>query len=796
MRSILIKLAVVPIILALQVFCAAIAFSGPASAQGTPGLPEQPSPPAVDVSELKALAETLEDEGRRNALVSQLRALIAAKEKIAEAEQPLNLGDRLLDYAAGTAAYAQEAIGDVRGYFGDWPAFLDRLRQELGDPAGRSRGLQEALAFAGIFIAGWVAELVLRRLLTGSRRRLDAAAERRGIARLPPVAARFLLDLFPLVAFAAAAYGAAVMLEPTAKVRTVGLHFVNAYLIASGLMVAARLLLAPTSRALRLLPLSDVTAHGLYVWCRRFVNLGVFGYFVIAAVFLLGLPRRGAEALFTGLGLIFAGLAIVFVLRHRRKVSQWLRRRAASASQRLGTAQLLSGLAVVWHLPAIAYIVGFFIVAAFRIEGGFAFMFRATLLSLLVLAGAWLLLLGLRRLLKTIGDASKRAPETSSFHRRASAYLPVVAGGLRLVVLICAVLLLLQVWSIDAWSLLQRPWGQRAVSAILSIGMVLVFAIVFWELASNAIARYLERSSSGESSVQHSARIRTLLPLLRKALFVFLLIMVVMITLSELGVNIAPLLAGAGVVGLAIGFGAQKLVQDVITGIFMLVEDALAVGDVVNVAGIGGLVEDMSIRSIRLRDLSGNVHTVPFSSVGTVTNMTKVFSYYLLDIGVSYREDTDKVAQVCKDIVEEMRSESEFAADILEPLEVLGLDQFVDSAVIIKARIKTRPIKQWGVGREFNRRMKKRFDKLGIEFPFPHRTIQLDVDKRGEAPPLHELAADAAAPPPPPPQPPPAATQPAAKPEASITPAPKRHTAEETPAAKTSLLPDPSAPSS
>ena len=353
--------------------------------------------------------------------------------------------------------------------------------------------------------------------------------------------------------------------------------------------------------------------------------------------------------------------------------------------------------------------------------------------------------------------------------------------------------MLLQVWSVDVWSLLQRPWGQRAVSATLSIGMVVVFAVVFWELASNAIARYLEKSSS-ESSSQHSARVRTLLPLLRKALFVFLLIMVTMITLSELGVNIAPLLAGAGVVGLAVGFGAQKLVQDVITGIFMLVEDALAVGDVVNVAGIGGLVEDMSIRSIRLRDLSGNVHTVPFSSVDTVTNMTKVFSYYLIDIGVAYREDTDEVGRVCQEIVEEMRREPKFAADILEPLEVLGLDQFADSAVIIKARIKTRPIKQWVVGREFNRRMKKRFDELGIEFPFPHRTIQLDMNKGGETPPLHvEVARRSPITPAPQPPAPPEPTPP---PEPSGSSGPRADTAEEELAAKTSLLPDAHASSS
>jgi small conductance mechanosensitive channel len=227
---------------------------------------------------------------------------------------------------------------------------------------------------------------------------------------------------------------------------------------------------------------------------------------------------------------------------------------------------------------------------------------------------------------------------------------------------------------------------------------------------------------------------------MRKALLLVLSVIVGLIVLSELGIHIGPLLAGAGIIGLAVGFGAQKLVQDVITAVFILLEDSVAVGDVVSVAGIGGLVEDLSIRSIRLRDLSGNVHTIPFSSVDTVTNMTKLYSYYLIDIGVAYQEDTDQVSEVCKKIVDDMRSDPEFGPEILEPLDVLGVDQFADSAIIIKARIKTRPIKQWTVGREFNRRMKKRFDELGIEIPFPHRTLYFGAAKDGSTPPLHMVA--------------------------------------------------------
>jgi small conductance mechanosensitive channel len=228
------------------------------------------------------------------------------------------------------------------------------------------------------------------------------------------------------------------------------------------------------------------------------------------------------------------------------------------------------------------------------------------------------------------------------------------------------------------------------------------------------------------------------MPLLRTTAMVILVTLTALIALSELGINIAPLLAGAGVLGLAVGFGSQKLVQDVITGLFILVEDTLAVGDVVRFdADHAGVVEALSIRTVRLRDLSGNVHTLPFSEVKTVLNMTKGFAYAVFDVGVAYRENVDDVIGILKKIGEEMEKDSRYGSFIAEPLEVLGLDKFADSAVVIKVRLKIiPPIKQWEVGREFNRRMKARFDAEGIEIPFPHQTIYFGEDRSGNAPPV------------------------------------------------------------
>ena len=207
--------------------------------------------------------------------------------------------------------------------------------------------------------------------------------------------------------------------------------------------------------------------------------------------------------------------------------------------------------------------------------------------------------------------------------------------------------------------------------------------------------------------------------------------------LSELGLNVAPLLAAAGIGGLAVGFGAQSLVKDMITGFFILLENQIRVGDVVEIAGVSGVVEEVRLRTIRLRDLSGNFHIVPNGSVDKVMNYTYLYSYYLFDVGVAYREDVDEVMAVLKDVGAELQTDPKFNSDILEPLEMLGVDQFADSAVIIKCRIKTQPIQQWRIGREMNRRIKKAFDAKGIEIPFPHRTIYWGEPKHGTPPPLY-----------------------------------------------------------
>ena len=277
---------------------------------------------------------------------------------------------------------------------------------------------------------------------------------------------------------------------------------------------------------------------------------------------------------------------------------------------------------------------------------------------------------------------------------------------------------LLHVWGFGTLRWLLSESGQELTGHLLMVGVIVIVTILIWELISLAIERTVTDKDE-EGNLRVSNRARTLLNIARSFLLVFLSLIALFLILSELGLNIAPLLAGAGVIGLAIGFGSQKLVQDIITGLFVLLGDTMRVGDVVEVACRTGVVEAMTMRTVVLREYSGKVHTIPYNSIDTVTNSTKDFSYAVFDISVAYRENVDRVMEVLTEIGRELTRDPYFRRLILEPLEIAGLDRFDNSAVVIKARIKTRPLKQWDVAREFNRRIKNRFDELGIEIPLP-----------------------------------------------------------------------------
>lgn len=252
------------------------------------------------------------------------------------------------------------------------------------------------------------------------------------------------------------------------------------------------------------------------------------------------------------------------------------------------------------------------------------------------------------------------------------------------------------------------------------IGLLILSQMSKW------ILKWMEKWIPEKDPIQAleaKKRAHTLGNILRHALLIVLLFLAILMILGELGIQLGPLLATAGVGALAIGFGAQSLVRDVIGGFFIILENQYRIGDVIQVAGVSGMVESLSLRRTVLRDLDGRVHTIPNGEIKIVSNLSKEWSRAVLDVGVSYRENIDQVIETLSQIGEELSREEPFKSAILEPLQILGVEQFGESQVFIRMMIKTIPLKQWEVGRELRRRIKIRFDEKGIEIPFPHRVL-------------------------------------------------------------------------
>jgi small conductance mechanosensitive channel len=270
----------------------------------------------------------------------------------------------------------------------------------------------------------------------------------------------------------------------------------------------------------------------------------------------------------------------------------------------------------------------------------------------------------------------------------------------------------------------REGWGSVAVTA-LRIAAILIAAWLSIVVGQNAVRRLRVRIASRLDDRESVQRAETLGRVVRYLIAVVVSAIALMLVLGEFGVSVAPILGAAGVAGLAIGFGAQSLVKDYFTGFFLLLENQIRQGDVVKLGDHGGLVEEVTLRFVRLRDYDGNVHFVPNGQIGSVINMSRGFAQAVIDVSVGYATDIDAAMAVMREVAADMRKDPAFAGRILDELEIAGVDQWADSAVIIRARFRVKPLEQWGVRREYLRRLKAAFDRSGIEIPFPQLRLHL-----------------------------------------------------------------------
>ncbi len=719
--------------------------------------------PDAMTAPLAGLLEVLRDEASRDALIAELERvtvepgpldeLEAAAEEVQDLEPRPSIGARVAQITQSIAeGLAEQADQIVRSFTGG------------GDLLGGLASLdlpvlwetfQSLILIIVITVAVW---LGLRSLMKPIFRRMGERAAR----------ANFLRTIFlfigstaldAAVVIVAWALGYAISLMALGEYAEVGFRqalYLNAFLLVELVKVAIRAIVSPATGGLRLVNLSNSAALRL----NRHVNVvvSVLGYGQLLVVPLVNrnisfVAGLGISALLSAFVLVYL---VVLVIRHRDNVANWIARRLMArqveeeqddpetlqadpaAGPEVATAPraarnqlggMLGTLTRTWHWFALAYLGFMFVVVITRsaeVVAGYLIgsgkVLAAALIGSLIIGAIGR---GVRHGVVLPDEMRRKLP---LLEPRLNAIVPKMLIALRLLISLAVVIFTLDVigvFDLGAW--FASPFGLEASGRVVSVTLILLVAATIW-LAVNS---WIDFRLNPDVGTIPNARETTLLSLLRNAFAIALLIFTLMFALAEIGLDIGPLLASAGVLGLAIGFGAQKLVQDIITGVFIQFENAMNVGDVVTVGGTTGVVEKLTVRSVSLRDVQGTFHIIPFSSVDMVSNFMRDFSYFLCDMGIAYREDVEEAKQAMFDAFEELKADPEQRGNIIGDLEWFGVNSFGDSAVVVRARIKTVPGTQWALGRAYNGILKRVFDARGIEIPFPHQTIFFGEAKDG-----------------------------------------------------------------
>lgn len=687
------------------------------------------APAPDDDAALKNLVTVLKDDAARAKLIEQLETEIGESQPAPEAPGPAadamtfggRIGDMMQQGAETVSLSLQQFWRQILGL----PALFKSFTTSDYGAMGRM------LASLTLLVIGTYGTFLLARLATQRfRDRMRLRGAREGwLAATVAVIVLLLTNLTLVVLAWAVGYVLALaLIGEMGQIAFYHTLFLNAFLVTEAVQAVVRALLAPRRAELRLLPVSDAVAFMLTRWCRLAVSVLAFGNLLVVPLLSryvgVNVGRAGAALVY----LLVLVLVLNLVLRIRAPVTRRLKKATGNSDS-----QVLRILARSWHIPVMLYVLVLMVVALAQPESVLLGLLLATLKVIVAIIVGMVIANLLTRLIlsgvKLPQHVSERVP---LLERRLNAFVPRLLSVLRFVVVIAVVAFALDtlgLFDVSGW--LESDAGLAVTSALVTVVLIAIIAFLAWLTLNSWIDYRIEPNARRSAAVR--ARERTLLILVRNAATIAITVFAGMFILSEIGINIAPLLASAGVIGLAIGFGAQKLVQDIITGIFIQLEGAIDVGDVVTVAGISGGVERITIRSVALRDISGAYHIIPFSSVDTVTNATRGFSQAVLDINIAYREDVEAVRQAVFDAYNELKADPEFGPDMVDELQWLGINSFGENSVMVRALVKTKPGKHWGMTRAFNGIVKRLFAERGIAIALPTRTIVFGGDNKDAA---------------------------------------------------------------
>jgi moderate conductance mechanosensitive channel len=719
-----------PVIPALQslINSATATPAPPASAADAASAPS-PASQAELARSLDSVIGTLDNDRQRTALVAQLKKLRDVTRNVAP-PPPAQPSPGLLGAIASGIASFESGVYQGRTPLRYWAGRFNAAGNELYtivSSQGRE-SLGKILLDMFLMLSGWGA---CAWALIYVQRRLYA---RFGVAYdLNPNPGTRELLIFALrrvgpwiVAFLAALVFARAM--PDALGRTLGM--VVAYAIVAGAVFSAICLIMFSlfgSGHRR------VAVRVLLEYARRLLfAIGVCGALGDAAVNYDVAHQLGsnlAELVSTVANMTAAALTGYFALAFRRPVAHLIRNRAYEPRHdHKAATDAFDVLASLWHLPVLL-LASASIIATLAGSGSNENVLQISVVTALLLVLAFFLSAIVLRMTRPHDPRRRRR---SPYLTR---LLRFVGTLLTLFIWLGFLELAARLWGVSLASVIEENVAARGIAhAVMAIFATLFIAWLLWILIDTAITEALTPGGPRNKSRNASTRARTMLPLVRNALFVMIVTIAGIVTAANLGINVTPLLAGAGVIGLAIGFGAQSLVTDLITGLFIIIEDTISVGDWIDVdGGHAGTVEHLSIRTVRLRDGQGAIHAIPFSQIKIVKNLSRDFAYAVFEVRMSFSTNVDQVTQLIREVGTELMADFRYRREMLGPIEVWGLDRFDPNWMVVKGQIKTRPLQQWSVARAFNLRLKRKMDEAGIEIPVPQmRIFRSAKDEEGQ----------------------------------------------------------------
>ncbi|SEA91773.1 mechanosensitive ion channel family protein [Paraburkholderia sartisoli] len=545
------------------------------------------------------------------------------------------------------------------------------------------------------------------------------------LVRLPGALLHTIFKALPVVVFMIVATVLMSILtdDNTADGRVLD-ALIDLYVSCRGAVIISGFFLQPDAPALRLWRMGDPWAALVHRWVIAIASVVGVGAGLAETASQLGMNEDAHLALLKTVALIAHVMVSILILQCRQPVAARIRARVA----RMPSMEIAGDwLADGWAYVAVFAVMALWFVWALDVHNGYQALLHLGTISLAVLVAARvvsILVIGaLGRAFNVDEDA-----QASIAQQHASRYYPLARRTVSTLLIVITALVLLQVWGLNVAQFFSRGTvGHRLASAVVTVSIAVFVALVVWEWVNVSIERRLAQWTTGGDLVR-AARLRTLLPMLRSALFIVIALVVVLTGLSELGVNTAPLLASASIFGVALGFGSQKLVQDFITGIFLLMENAMQVGDFVTLAGVSGTVEYLSIRTVRLRGGDGSLYTVPFSSVSTVNNTNRGLGNAAVRVSIAYGQDVDRAIETLKEIGTALRNDDAFRNGILSDFSFWGVDAVDGAAITLAGQMQCRDTARWSVQREFNRRIAATFQARDIQIANPNRNLLVQMD--------------------------------------------------------------------